>query len=931
MNKNITVFRLWAAVFITLILFSSAQNQSVYTLQRPYDVIVVKGSDVPGLVGKLIEDIRLYKYVTVFDAWEPVPFQIDETDGAGDYFINGDGVFDTEDELVFMAKDMGDSVNTYQWVQDEEARLENRYRIACTDSLIQGGNGWLYVYISSTLALSPDTYIDYANNPGEDDWVRADEYEVIHGSNGVQSALSMNTETGGDGIDFLDRQKLRIKLFLDFGLLGSFELLLKEEMDEDQDAVLFQKVHLKVSRHALSYSENPVIRVHRKVILLIEGDGLGQEFSKTVPLTMAYYPNYSELQLGGNIPQDDLYKVREFRISTDLNSNATGMVFYNPHNPEGNHINYNPWPLNINLTWPGYNWYLITVDTTYPGPGTRGLNRASIVTLMQFEGDPPGREQFLYFKDGNVDHDTGDNKCYGDTGFKVKGDNLTGEIGFVYTSYYFSRNMTSAEAEDIAERHVMSLKTAVSEENLSYRYITVQTDPFMLKFKADGVSYNSPHTFGWIENDNHQISVDSIQSTPAIGVRYLFETWEPENNREFEYTVVQHDDEFMASFAPQYNLYTNVLPSGSGTIAINPVQDWYDENAQVTITAEPLDYYAFLHWSGDAQGDDNPLAITMDEYKAIKANFGNYPPVITLPDTFFVEDDTLIMTVMEIRQWASDANHPVELLTVSASGGEHLDLSIDPSSGAVQIFTSVENWNGADTVHVAVTDPMGGTGEDDMIITVLPEPDPPQAFALLEPENELIVTEWPETVLFAWETAYDPDEGDTVRYTFMLDSTDHFNSGMLILEDSLLNTNTVLSWPLLYGDNQYFWTVEAWDRDGHDVIASRVFSLNLATAVDGEYKKIPEVFCLEQNYPNPFNNSTVIEFGLPRDEFVRIAVYNTFGQRVRLLVDETMDAGYHTVLWSGMDERNRTVSSGIYIIRFESPNFKFVKKAMLVR
>ena len=931
MNKNHIIYILWMAFFLTLTSRSSLFCQGINTLQRPYDVIVMKGSDIPDLVGRLIEDIRLYKYTAALSAWEPVPFQIDETDGNGDYFVNRDGVFDMTDELVFMAADMGDSVTTYQWVQDEEARSDNRYRITAADSLLAGGKGWLYVYISSTLNKSPVTYVEYGNNPGEDDWVRTYEYEVVHGSNGVQGALSMNTEAGGDGVDFLDRQKLRIKLFLDFGLLGSFELLLKEEMDEDQEALLEQNVHLKVSKQSLAYSENPVIRVHRKVVLLIEGSGLGQSFSKTVPWTMDYYPNYSELRLGESIPQDDLYKAREFRISTDLNSNATGMIFYNPFNTGGNHINGNPWPLNTDLVWPGNNWYLITVDTTYPGPGTRVLNRASIVSVIQFEGEPLGSEQFLYFKDGEVEHDTGDKVCYGDTGFKVKGDNLTGEIGFVYTSYYFARNMAYSEAEDIAERHVMPLKMTTSDETLDYRYITVDTDPSMLKFKADGISYTSPHTFNWVENDVHLIAIDSIQTTPAIGVRYLFEYWDPERTREFEYTVIQQDDAFLAGFAPQFTLSAGILPNGSGTISIDPLQDWYDLNTQVTLTATPLDYYAFLYWSGDAEGSDTTLLLNMDEHKSVKANFGNYPPTIALPDTFFVEDDTLRLTASDIRQWASDPNHPTELLTVSVSGGEHLDLTMDPSTGSVQIFTASENWNGVDTVHVTVTDPMGATGEDDMVITVLPEPDPPQAFNLLEPENEIVIAEWPETILFSWEAAYDPDEGDTVRYTFMLDSTDQFDSGMLIVEESMLSTTKLLSWPKLYGDNRYYWTVSAVDKDSLKVTASEVFSLNLATAVQGEKGKIPKEFVLKQNYPNPFNQSTLIEYGLPREETVHIVVYNTYGQRVRLLLDKTMKAGYHTIIWHGTDENNIPVSSGIYIIRFESSGYKFIKKAMLVR
>ena len=46
---------------------------------------------------------------------------------------------------------------------------------------------------------------------------------------------------------------------------------------------------------------------------------------------------------------------------------------------------------------------------------------------------------------------------------------------------------------------------------------------------------------------------------------------------------------------------------------------------------------------------------------------------------------------------------------------------------------------------------------------------------------------------------------------------------------------------------------------------------------------VPETFTLGQNYPNPFNIETTIEYALPRDGRVRLAIYNIRGQEVRQL------------------------------------------------
>jgi len=77
----------------------------------------------------------------------------------------------------------------------------------------------------------------------------------------------------------------------------------------------------------------------------------------------------------------------------------------------------------------------------------------------------------------------------------------------------------------------------------------------------------------------------------------------------------------------------------------------------------------------------------------------------------------------------------------------------------------------------------------------------------------------------------------------------------------------------------------------------------------------PVAFALEQNQPNPFNPSTTIRFGLPAEGAVVLAVYSATGQLVRTLVDETLTAGAHDVAWNGLDERGRTVASGVYLYR----------------
>ncbi|UCE17352.1 MAG: T9SS type A sorting domain-containing protein, partial [Gemmatimonadota bacterium] len=81
----------------------------------------------------------------------------------------------------------------------------------------------------------------------------------------------------------------------------------------------------------------------------------------------------------------------------------------------------------------------------------------------------------------------------------------------------------------------------------------------------------------------------------------------------------------------------------------------------------------------------------------------------------------------------------------------------------------------------------------------------------------------------------------------------------------------------------------------------------------GGVENIPQVYFLFQNYPNPFNPVTTIEYSLPRTSEIRLEVYNTLGQLVKVLADGEQEAGHHTVQWDASD-----MSSGIYFYRIEA-------------
>lgn len=95
------------------------------------------------------------------------------------------------------------------------------------------------------------------------------------------------------------------------------------------------------------------------------------------------------------------------------------------------------------------------------------------------------------------------------------------------------------------------------------------------------------------------------------------------------------------------------------------------------------------------------------------------------------------------------------------------------------------------------------------------------------------------------------------------------------------------------------------------------FSNTAAMGILTEVKKddvseIPSSFGLSQNYPNPFNPSTNIKFSLPEQSSIKIVIYDLLGRKVKTLINDIRPEGVFTIRWSGENEFNVNVSSGIY-------------------
>ena len=100
-----------------------------------------------------------------------------------------------------------------------------------------------------------------------------------------------------------------------------------------------------------------------------------------------------------------------------------------------------------------------------------------------------------------------------------------------------------------------------------------------------------------------------------------------------------------------------------------------------------------------------------------------------------------------------------------------------------------------------------------------------------------------------------------------------------------------------------------------------------------EYSKIietevavPKNYDMSQNFPNPFNPNTVISYSLPLASNVKLIVYNSLGQTVKVLENGFKNAGTYSVNFNSTD-----LPSGTYFYKIEAGQFSQIKKMILLK
>lgn len=184
---------------------------SVRTLTRIEDPVILKGADLPGMLGHSAEGLRAYALRE--GRLLPIPYQVDEFDKNGRIVCpegkdarqdEDKGLLDANDEVVVMVSDLGDRAPRLLFPTD--ARQASEIEVQDPDT---GERAWFYIFdFEDPPPPSPEVYVTY--DP-EKDLARSSVYLVDF--NERRSILLDDMRIAGPdkkmGENIIDRIKIR--------------------------------------------------------------------------------------------------------------------------------------------------------------------------------------------------------------------------------------------------------------------------------------------------------------------------------------------------------------------------------------------------------------------------------------------------------------------------------------------------------------------------------------------------------------------------------------------------------------------------------------------------------------------------------------------------------------------------------------------------
>ncbi len=179
----------------------------------------------------------------------------------------------------------------------------------------------------------------------------------------------------------------------------------------------------------------------------------------------------------------------------------------------------------------------------------------------------------------------------------------------------------------------------------------------------------------WTAGSTHSVSARTTAASSTT-VRYIFKGWS-DGGADSHNVTAAPGTAITALFTTQYQFAVVSPPASQGTITLDPPtpDGYYDNGAQVQVTATPAPGFVFVGWGGDLGGAQPTQTLTVNEQRTVSATFARTaPPLVVVSAATFRSGPVSPGEIVTI--FGSDIGPPSLVLgTLDASGRVATDLS----------------------------------------------------------------------------------------------------------------------------------------------------------------------------------------------------------------------------------------------------------------
>jgi hypothetical protein len=179
---------------------------------------------------------------------------------------------------------------------------------------------------------------------------------------------------------------------------------------------------------------------------------------------------------------------------------------------------------------------------------------------------------------------------------------------------------------------------------------------------------------------------------------------------------------------------------------------------------------------------------------------------------------------------------------------------------------------------------------------------------------------------------------DLVRYSFNPADTSFVNRTVIITGGGITTNDDFTFATKILGDTLFIYNIgmgqlintvdiSSLNHPEEILIDSPYVYIHQTTYVTDVTEEPNKVLSYKlQVYPNPFNPVTNIVYTLPERAMAEVKMYDVLGREVKEIFNGEAEAGEHTQLIDG-----RSLSSGVYFIRFTAAKYADTKKVLLLK